>query len=157
MRFKYTLFRLQNKLRSPLDSARITGAESAHITEGVICIAHHHFVAATRFLRARRFCSSTTTSLHATYELAFCGATASRLNRPRTSPAPDRSNDFITTTGYSSTSADTFLARRSNSTSRSRARVRDNASPFSTVPLVAKNHFMFKAIIIVAAACVVAY
>src|SRR2546422_6982184 len=76
MRFKCTLFRLQNKLRSPLDSARITGAESARITEGVICIAHHPFVAATRFLRARRFCSSTTTSLHATYELAFCGATA---------------------------------------------------------------------------------
>src|SRR5207245_3904968 len=29
-----------------LDFARITGAESAHITEGVICTAHHHFVAA---------------------------------------------------------------------------------------------------------------
>src|SRR5207244_12998991 len=55
-----------------------------------------------------------------------------RLNRPRTSPAPDRSNDFLTTTGYSSTSADTFLARRSKSTSRSTTRVRDNASPFSS-------------------------
>src|SRR5437016_7759351 len=53
-----------------LDFARITGAESAHITEGVICTAHHHFVAATRFLRARRFCSSTTTSLLATYEVS---------------------------------------------------------------------------------------
>src|SRR5438094_5450793 len=70
MRFKCTLFRLQNNLRSPLDSARITGAASAHITEGVICTAHHHFVAATRFLRARRFCSSTTTSLLATYEVS---------------------------------------------------------------------------------------
>src|SRR5437667_12692501 len=99
MRFKYTLFRLQNKLRSPLDSARITGAESAHITEGVICTAHHHFVAATRFLRARRFCSSTTTSLLATYELAFCGATAWRLKLPRASSAAARSKAFIPTNG----------------------------------------------------------
>src|SRR5437870_7742363 len=37
-----------------LDFAWITGAESAHITEGVICTAHRHFVASTRILEGKK-------------------------------------------------------------------------------------------------------